>query len=256
MPGSCTEKHPRGYVIDFYEDTHKYISIIDGKEITYTSGTQFVHQFFPPFDPGDTIAKRCAEREGVSVAEIKAKWAASGKEATTLGTRVHECCEDIMLNRELRNSPTTEKEKTMFMHAIDIAERLKDRLNVIGVEKIVFSPELRIAGTIDLLARSKKTGDYVILDHKTNKSIDIDNTWNKFALDPINRVPDTNYGHYGCQLNLYQYILKREGYVPKDAKFKMFLNHITESGAKMIEIFDMQHEIKDMMIHHLVKKLN
>ena len=254
MPGSCTAKHPRGYEIEFHEDTHKYISVINGEEISYTSGTQFIHQFFPPFDPDGSIAKRCAERDGISVAEVRAKWAAAGKEATTIGTRVHECCEDTILKRPLRNSPTTEKEKTLFNYAVDIGERLLQRLDILGVEKIVFSPSLQIAGTIDLFARSKKTGDYVILDHKTNKSIDIENTWNKFALEPIEHVADNNYGHYGCQLNLYQYILKREGYVPKNAKFKMFLNHISESGSKMIEIFDLQHEIKDMMIWHLIKK--
>lgn len=33
----------------------------------------------------------------------------------------------------------------------------------------------------------------------------------------------------------------------------MYLNHITELGAKLIEIYDMQNEIKDMMIWHLAK---
>lgn len=254
MPASSTAKHPKGYIIDFFEDTHKYISIINNREITYTSGTQFIHPFFPPFDADGSIAKRCAEKEGISVEEIKAKWTASGKEATAFGTKVHECCEDIILGNELRNIATNDKEKTTFQHAIDISKKIKNRLDVLGVEKIVFSPQLRIAGTIDLFARSRKTGEYIIIDHKSNKSIDVENTWKKFALEPISHIPDTNFGHYSCQLNLYQYILKREGYVPKDAQFKMYLNHITELGAKLIEISNMQSEIKDMMIWHLANK--
>jgi len=42
--------------------------------------------------------------------------------------------------------------------------------------------------------------------------------------------------------------------VPKDAKFKMFLNHVTDKGAKLIEIPDIQPKIKDMVIYFLVNK--
>jgi ATP-dependent exoDNAse (exonuclease V) beta subunit len=252
MPATTQAKHPKGYIINFFEDTHKYTSEINGEQIQYVSGTTFLHKFFPPFDVDGSIAKRCAERDGITIEEVRAKWAAAGKEATTLGTRVHECCEDIILNRDLRNTPSNPKEECMMKHAIEIARKFKDRLDIIGVEKIVFSPSLKIAGTIDLLGRSKKDGTYIIIDHKTNKSIDIENTWNKFALDPISHLDDTNYVHYGCQLNLYEYLLKREGYVPKNAKFKKFLNHITVDKANMIEIFDLQHEIKDMIIQYLL----
>ena len=73
----------------------------------------------------------------------------------------------------------------MFDNAVKSAKALYNKLDIVGVEKIVFSPYLKIAGTIDLLAKSKKDGSYVIVDHKTNKSIDIEDKWNKFALPPI-----------------------------------------------------------------------
>ena len=96
MPGSSRAKHPSGITIDFFEKTHKYLSIIDGKEITYVSGTQFIHKFFAPFDADGEIAKRCAAREGCTVKEIQARWAKAGREASTLGTKIHECCEDTI----------------------------------------------------------------------------------------------------------------------------------------------------------------
>lgn len=252
MPGSSKAKHPSGVEIEFFEDSHKYISIIDGDEIRYTSGTQFIHKFFMPFDADGEIARRCAEREGCSIEEIKAKWAKAGKDATTLGTRVHECCEDIELGRkELRNKPSSEKEEKMFAHAVNIARKFYDKLDILGVEKIVFSPSLRIAGTIDLLGRSRKNGEYIIIDHKTNKSIDLEDNWNKFALPPISHLHDINFNIYSLQLNLYQYLLKREGYVSRDAKFKLFLNHISEDGAKLIALPDNQTEIREMLISYL-----
>lgn len=251
MPGSSKAKHPKGYEIEFFEDTHVYTSMIDGEEISYISGTQFLHKFFASFDADGAIAKRCAAKEGCTVEEIRAKWAKASKDASVLGTRVHECCEDIERGKsedELRNTPSGPKEERMFKNAVGIAKKLYQRLDIIGVEKIVFSPSLHIAGTIDLLGRSRKDGSYVIVDHKTNKSIDIVDKWNKFALAPISHLHDTNFTTYSCQLNLYQYMLKHEGYVPKDAEFKMFLNHITEAGAELIAVPDLQTEIREMLI--------
>jgi len=256
MPGSSKAKHPRGWEIEFFEDSHKYVSTINGQEVKYISGTQFLHKFFKPFDHDGEIARRCAVKEGCTVDEIKEKWAKAGREASALGTKVHECCEDIELGRkELRNKPATEKEDKMFEHAVSMAKRFYNGFDILGVEKIVFSPSLKIAGTIDLFARSKKDGTYIIGDHKTNKSIDLEDKWNKFALPPISHLHDINSVHYGLQLSLYEYLLKREGYVPKDAKFKRFLNHITVDGAKLIPLPDYSLEIRDMFISHLVGEI-
>ena len=197
MPGTSKAKHPKGITIEFFEDTHKYTSMINGKEISYISGTNFIHRFFKQFDADGSIAQRCATRDGVSVAEIKARWAKAGREASSLGTKIHECCEDVFLSREkFRNSPSNDKEKRMITNAINMAKRIYNGCDILGVEKIVFSPSLKIAGTIDLLARSTKTGEYLIIDHKTNKSIDTVDNWNSFALSPISHLHDINYTHY------------------------------------------------------------
>lgn len=256
MPGSSKAKHPQGWTIEFFEDSHKYVSTYRGQEITYTSGTQFLHKFFKPFDPDGEIVKRCAAKEGVSVEEIKERWAKAGREASALGTKIHECCEDIELGRhELRNKPSNPKEERMMANAVKMAKRFYQGLDILGVEMIVFSPSLQIAGTIDLFARSKKDGTYIIGDHKTNKSIEFEDRWNKFALPPISHLHDTNGVHYSLQLGLYEYLLKREGYVPRDAKFKRVLNHITEESAKLIPLPDYQLEIRDMVVAHLVGEI-
>lgn len=117
-----------------------------------------------------------------------------------------------------------------------MAEKFRQGLDVLGVEKIVFNPFLPcpIAGTIDLLARSRKDGSMLILDWKTNKSIDQENRWNKFGLEPIGHVPDLNYWHYACQLSLYQYLLVLGKYVPAGTRFKRAIIHLTTSGAEVM----------------------
>jgi len=49
-----------------------------------------------------------------------------------------------------------------------MSRKIKDRLDIIGVEKIVFDEQLQLAGTIDFLGKSKKDGTYIIIDHKSN----------------------------------------------------------------------------------------
>ena len=245
MPACSKAKNPQGIEIIFTEEDHRYTSIINGKEIEYISGTTFLDRYFPEFDPTGEITERCAKKQGVSVKELKKMWRDKADKACVFGTKLHETVEDCRLGREYRNSYNDQKEKICFEYAKKVGKKLLKSLDIIGIEKIVFNPELKIAGTIDLLGRSKKTGKYIIVDHKTNeKTIDESNKYNSFCLDPISNIPDTSFGHYSLQLNLYSYLLKEGGYVDKDAEFEYFLDHITVNGVKMIKLPDLQREIK------------
>jgi len=130
---------------------------------------------------------------------------------------MHECCEDILLNRGLRNAPEDDDEKRRFDNAVSMSKKIYRTIDILGVEKIVFSPGLMIAGTIDLLGRSRKDGSYLIIDHKSNTEIETSNKYGKFCFDPISHVPAISFHEYSLQLNLYAYLLKREKYVPKNA---------------------------------------
>jgi len=247
MPGCSTAKNPRGVKITFEEDSHKYSSIIDGKEITYVSGTTFVDNFFPEFDPTGEITKKCAQREGITESQMRQRWRDKANKSCVYGTKIHECMEDHLNRRPLRNNPSDDREKIVFEVASRLSSKLLERGDIIGIEKIIFDEKLKIAGTIDLLLRSKKDGKVWILDHKTNEKIVMENTYNNFALEPISDVPDTNFFHYTEQLNLYQYILKESGYIDKDEKVGMALFHITERGFKTYPIDDHQSDIVKMI---------
>ena len=43
MPACSEAAHPSGVRIKFTEEDHRYSSVIGGRELTYTSGTTFVH---------------------------------------------------------------------------------------------------------------------------------------------------------------------------------------------------------------------
>lgn len=95
-----------------------------------------------------------------------------------------------------RNQAESEDEQKRFDYAIAMSKKLKERLDILGVELIVFDVDLALAGTIDLFAKSKRDGTYIIIDHKTNADLGLDNKYSSFALDPISHVPDTPFGHY------------------------------------------------------------
>lgn len=253
MPANSKAKNPQGIEILFTESDHKYTSIINNKLIEYISGTTFISKFFMPFDPDGLITERCARKAGISVDEIKEQWKQKGVIATTLGTKIHETIEDVLLNNEFRNSPVNDDEIKLFNIAESTAKKLKQTIDILGVEKIVFNHNLKLAGSIDLFARSKKDGTYLIIDHKTNKEIKTNN-YGKFALDPISHIPDSTFYHYVLQLNLYAYLLKYGKYVPADAKFKYILNHVTTDGQKFIELPDVQTEISHMILYHILNK--
>ena len=247
MPGCSRQRNPKGVEIVFEEDTHRYSSIIDGREIVYVSGTAFVNRFFPKFDPTGEITKRCALREGISEDELRKRWRAKADRSSRFGTKIHETVEDVLKGDMLRNKPLDEKERKTMDVAVKLGKRILDSSEVLGIEKIVFDSDLRIAGTMDLFVRSKKNGMLWILDHKTNESIDTYNKWKSYALDPIPYIANTNYFQYSLQLNLYENILRRVGYVGKGERIEKALLHITEDGNKTYPLPDNQREIELMI---------
>lgn len=255
MPGTSKAKNPAGIDIVFTEDTHEYKSIINSKVIDYISGTTFLGQYFPKFDPDGSITARCAKKQGLTVEALRKQWNAKGAESCRLGTRMHETIEDALYGRKLRNIAESEIEQSRFNNAITMAKKIMARADILGIEKIVFDSDLQIAGTIDLLAKSKSAGEYLIIDHKSNdKYLGPGNMFNKFCLEPIGHIPDTPYWHYALQLSLYCYLLKFGNYVPKKAKFRLFLNHVTAKNVELIELPNLQSEIKDLVITYLLKK--
>jgi len=112
-------------------------------------------------------------------------------------------------------------------------------------EKIVFSKELEIAGTIDILALDKKTNKYDLIDWKTSKKIEMNSYGGKVGTKiATNNIPDCNYYHYTLQLSLYRYLLERS----YGLKIRtMIIAHLKEDYARAIEVPYMKNEILEML---------
>lgn len=252
MPGESRAKNPSGIEVVFTEADHKYASIIDGKEVVYTSGTTLVNRYFKKFDV-EKFAPLTARKLGKTVEEVKEMWSSKGSNASSFGTRCHEVCEDVLLGREIRNKPENPKEDSTFKFTIPFVEAVKRKFYIVKPEMVVFDHRLKIAGTIDLLARSRdQVNQYYIFDWKTNESIPRENKYGDKGLGPISHLDDCAYTHYMLQLNLYEYLLKFGGYIPRDSLVKKALFWIGPRKPQTIHIEDAQDLIRDIIIDFLV----
>ena len=241
--------HPSGKRIGFEDKRHVYFVEGDDK-VNFTSGTSFLKQFFPKFDV-ETISARYAAKHGMNQDDVKKMWKDKGRQAADEGTEVHQYMEDIFFGKEpivsLSNQRVADLQRAGFSFWY---EQLTKEYDLVDAEKVIASIDLKIAGMVDLIGINKKTGRLALLDWKTNKELRFENIF-QTGLGPLLHLQDTNVNHYFLQLNLYQYIMQREGYIlDYDATtegVERVILHMTLDGVQMIQAPEMQSEIKQML---------
>ena len=252
MPGSVIAETSRpGQILQFTEDDHRYV-IKDkrsGNEVKeLVSCTTFIGRYFPPFDPDGSMCAKCAAKKGITAEAMRAEWDKNRDEAAAYGTRVHEYMEDLLKERKPRNTPENEKERIVFELGAKFVKSLKPRIECIQPEKIICDADLGLAGTIDLLAKDPHADQLIMIDWKTNKKIEMDTFFNRYAYPPISHIPDCEFGHYQLQLNLYEYMLKHAGYIPWSMPVVKYLVHLhMEKGLTTIKVPDKRREIEMLL---------
>ena len=112
----------------------------------------------------------------------------------------------------------------------------------------VFSSEINIAGSIDVLLYNKNTDSYAIIDWKTSRKIDKKAYKNKKGTHSITEnLQDCKFVHYSLQLSFYRYLLE-EYYGLKISN--QLIAHITDTGCLGLQGNYYQDEVVDMIKHH------
>jgi len=274
--------HPRDLRIQFNEAEHSYA--IDGVKSGWSSCTQFLHNFFGHFDADAVIKKmmsnpvkwKQSQYYGMTADQIKAKWSASGEEASTAGTRMHldieyfynsSHFEELWLNKKKANTlaiapadfqksvdcmkkddnwePNLSPEWSMFQA---YQEKIGCKMIPFRTEWLVFHEKFKVAGSIDMLYM-KKDGTYAIYDWKRSKEIKMENKYQS-GLGPVMHLPDTNYWHYSLQLNVYRMILK-EKYDMDVNELALVILHPNNPTFQVIKVNIMEEEINAMFATRL-----
>ena len=187
--------------IQFEPRAHRYT--LDGQELVSVSSV--IARAKPPFD-APSAAARVAAREGRTSAEVLAEWERKRVRSCTLGTAVHEHIA-AALGYAAVPAPSGTPQTDAFRRWWQMAQR---NLQPVHVEWVVGDAALGIAGTVDLVAYSRKTEQYHLLDWKTNGEFKTESPWGTL-LAPFADLPDCYLSHYSLQLSLYRLIIERAG---------------------------------------------
>lgn len=186
----------------FDETTHTYHA--DG--IPLISVTTLLSSWFKKFNPDETIRMMKSKPSwseskyyGMTDEDIKAKWAADGKEASTLGTQLHAAIEEYY------------KTGTVTLQSVEMEQFLRfaeqRQLKMAGLEHRVWDTEWRLAGTIDGMAHQGEELD--LYDWKRCK--EMNQSYGYSIQEGLTHVPSSNFWKYSLQLNLYRALLEKQG---------------------------------------------
>ena len=204
----------------FHEDSHTYTYIgEDGEEKTIgISSTQFIHSFAETFDE-DKMSKIVAKKKGLELPtkEILSLW----MDKSFIYDRKN-------FISKFGYDPVTPKFEDIKPALQKFYDIFKERLEIIGAEVVIASEDYDIAGSIDLLAYSKKLNAIVIIDNKSNKEIKREAYRDKKMLKPLDHLPDSNFWHYSLQGAIYKRILEKEtGIKVSEKKFLIWFDSLT-----------------------------
>jgi ATP-dependent exoDNAse (exonuclease V) beta subunit len=206
--------------ISLDEDSHVYS--LNEKNIEFTSVTTYISDFFEKFNQIEVakkLIKTSMKYAHRSIDDIIEDWNVS----RDYGTFVHKQIENHFKGI---SDATDMKAKHGVQWLVNFTE---NRICDIHVEKIIFSEELKLAGTMDVLIYLKESDEYIIIDWKTNKKIDTRSFRNKMGTHHItSNIEDCKYNVYAFQLSLYRYLL--ETYYGLKIK-QQIIAHIDDNGV-------------------------
>ena len=223
--------------ISLIEETHTYV-LADEPEMEFTSATTFISYFFEAFDKigiANNLTSTHAKYMEMTAQELVKEW----EDVANEGTLIHAEIEKFI--KSGIDSSTKPKSKI----AIEwIKKGFTDQFDV-STEVIVYSKELCIAGSIDILLYDKKNDAYRILDWKTGKKIDKESFNNKMGHHKAtSKIMDCKLTKYSFQLSLYRYILEKHYGLNVST---LIISHITEEKVIHYKTEYFKKEIEEML---------
>jgi len=229
MYQSIINKH---HNISLEPESHTYT--LSNSEIEFNSVTEFINTFFLPFDK-IKVAKKLTQLkkyQHMSMTDILQDW----EQRRHRGTVVHKEIEDF-LNLKKHQINTLNRDPKSQQGVKFLQDKcMKNQNNYLFPEVKIYSEELQLAGTIDLMIFNEKTDHIYLIDWKTN--VDIKKTgYNQGIKHPTNTIDDCNFNRYRLQLSMYQYILE-QFYAAKVNG--LYIVHLKDDKYHVIEC-DFQH---------------
>ena len=207
--------------IELDRDSHIY-TLSNNKSINFTSVTTYISEFFEKFDSLKTATKlvnTVPKYSHLTVEELLSEW----NFARDHGTKVHNQIEDNLIHGIEAN------EQKAIQGLNWLNKHISTDKHQVFAEKIIYSEEIKLAGSIDLIIHNKETNQYTIVDWKTNAKISTSAYRGKTGTHNItSNIDDCKYNVYALQLSAYRYIL--EEYYNLSI-YRQFIVHLKDDQA-------------------------
>ena len=240
---------PQDKLINFEETTHTYTVKGIG---TMTPVSTVISKFFKEFDAIYWSMKKC-NNNAVEAARLRETWQAKGAVASQAGTFMHQQIENFL---NTGNEPdnmicATIYKGTYIQQQINVdittewqffkAFNNNTRYTPFRTEWCVYDPDVRMAGTIDLLC-SCGDGTYEIYDWKRSNKINPLEQTRWCGINGMEHICDTSYNHYCLQQNLYRYMLERH-YGMTISRMNLVVLHPELDNYRIVPIKRMDKEV-------------
>jgi hypothetical protein len=170
----------------------------DSKGRIYKSVSSVLSDIKPKFDLNQK-ALEYSNRKKIPFDDVLKLWDEKKTSGLDYGTEVHENVEAFFLRREILNDRYENVVKDIFEDVYD-----EKGCN----ELICFNKEKGICGTSDYVVFNENTFD--ISDFKTNKKFNFENKYDdKYLLDPVSHLPNSEYFIYALQLSFYANMIEK-----------------------------------------------
>ena len=219
-------------IITLDQPTHSYC-LENYPDLQFNSVTTIVDRQFPPFEK-ERIARYLSERstkyKQLSPDEIIQGW----EDTKNHGTAVHKELDDYVSSDKAPSLPKALSGKECFDKEIgSYGDKMFSEL-------IVYSKELKVAGTVDLLTYDSEKNECYIFDWKTSKKID--ETYKKKGITPAcHGLGHSKINQYSLQLSMYAFLLEEF----HDIKIKgCYIVHLLEDDYKLIKAEDLRTTVE------------
>jgi hypothetical protein len=182
-------------MLKFDPISHSYINPYT--EECYISTTQLISKFKKPFD-SEKMAKKIAEREGVSQEEIKERWKKINSESKIYGSKIHNVLE------QYNSAGIVTEGYEDIVNAYKKTNIISEK-DILLVEEKLFNHNFKLAGTADII-KLEDRGGFSIYDLKTNKKFNLYNQYSEYLLQPLTHLTACEYTIYALQLSLYAFM--------------------------------------------------
>lgn len=214
------------------ESDHTYILESD-PTIVFYNVTKLVQGQFPPFEREkiagwlvNNSTKYCDYTEE----ELLQEW----EDRKDSGSAVHKELENYILSGKIPILPKAISGMNWYDREMAFFG------DQVFPEVIVFSEELKVAGTVDLLVYNSKTGECHIFDWKTSKKIDR-NGRKQAITQACAGLTDCRFDQYSLQLSVYSYILENYHEIKVANQYMV---QLTDTDAYCIESENLEQHVK------------